>query len=367
MPDGLIDRSPWGPVMADFAGVLALDPQRELAICGSLSGVAALVSVSTGQTVTRLVEHPFGASCAAWSPDGRMCAVGGHDSRTRIYDREGSLIRVLELTGWVAALAWSPMSNALAVAAGRRLTLLGDVAWPEHHFEPLQSTITDLAWSENAKRIGATCYGGVHWYDPEVLGDLPHRTYPWKGSLLSLVISPTGKWACAGAQDSSIHLWKLWSGDDLSMSGYPSKIEHLAFRGDGLWMASACVEELTLWDFSGRGPKGSTPAVGRCHERHIEVMEWMPGGQILATGGADGKVVLWPSPRKQRQELAPVAVVEGAEAVASLAWLDSGSLVVGRQDGRWERLSFDASINAAIDATADARGHRQKAKSARRN
>ena len=67
------------------------------------------------------------------------------------------------------------------------------------------------------------------------------RRFDWKGSLLTLVISPDGKWACAGAQDSEVHLWKLWSGD-LSMLSV--KIERIAFSNDSRWLAVACLGDL---------------------------------------------------------------------------------------------------------------------------
>jgi hypothetical protein len=61
----------------------------------------------------------------------------------------------------------------------------------------------------------------------------------------------TGKWACGGAQDATVHIWRLWSGRDLSMIGYPTKIEHLGFRDDGRWLAVGCMGDLTVRDFRG--------------------------------------------------------------------------------------------------------------------
>ena len=204
------------------------------------------------------------------------------------------------------------------------------------------ATVTALHWAPNGTRLGATSYGGVSWFDlqqPDLTR--PARHHPFKGAPLSLVVDPTGKWACAGYQDASIHLWKLWSGDDLAMSGYPAKIEHLGFRSDGQWMASACLDELTVWDFSGKGPRGRQPAVGAAHDRHISCLAWQPHGNILATGGADGRLVLWPSPHSVKAPLAPVAVWELDAAVSALAWTaDGAAVVVGTSDGgvEWHQV-----------------------------
>ncbi|CAB4553061.1 unannotated protein [freshwater metagenome] len=157
------------------------------------------------------------------------------------------------------------------------------------------------------------------------------------------MLSPTGKWACAGYQDASIHLWPLWSGDELTMSGYPAKIEHLAFRHDGRWLASACLEELTVWSFAGKGPKGTRPAAGTAHDGRITWVGWQPGRDVLATGGQDGRLVLWPSPASVDHPLEPIDVVDGddvdgdGDEVATAAWTpDARGLVVGRHDGSVE-------------------------------
>ena len=202
-----------------------------------------------------------------------------------------------------------------------------------------------MAWATNGQRVGVSSYGCITWYDPGNLPNLaPSRTHQWKGSLLSLALAPNGRWACAGAQDASIHLWRLWSGDDLSMSGYPSKIEHLAFRHDSRWMASACLGEITFWDFSGRGPKGTRPASGEAHDRHITTLTWQPAAKVLASGGADGRIALWPSPRKPGQQLTPIGISDGGSGIAGLAWHSAGtSLLVSRADGNIEHRPIAAS------------------------
>jgi len=337
----LADTAHWTRDLGDYVNALAVAPDGRLLLAGALNGRAQLIDTRTGDVVDELVDHPFGVLCAAWSRDGSLLAVGGHDKMLRLYRQNGAdvvEVGAVELGGWVASVAWSPVADLLAAAAGRQVTMVDADAVPCSQYSPVTSTITDLVWATNGHRVGAAAYGAISWYDVDALDKPePSRTHRWKGSLLALAMSPDGKWVCAGAQDSSIHLWKLWSGNELSMSGYPAKIENIAFRDDGAWMASACLAELTVWDFRKRGPNGTAPASGENHTRHIEALAWQPDGDILATGGADGRLCLWPSPVRSGDTLRPRQVLDSDVGIASLAWLPGGEqLVTARADGHIE-------------------------------
>jgi len=334
----MIGETGWQLQLGDYITALSVSPDGELVAAGSLAGDAILVATD-GSLVSKLTEHSMGVLCGAWSPDGNRLAIGGQDGLVRVYDRSGDELGVLAGTGWIAQVAWSPDGSLLAVTDGRQLALCDSDAGLVHRFPAVSSTITAISWATNGRRVGVTSYGGITWYDPDHLPrEAPSRTHVFKGSPLALVLAPNGKWACAGFQDSSIHLWRLWSGDDLSMSGYPAKIEHLAFRDDSQWMASACLDELTVWNFSGKGPKGTRPATGNAHERHISCLEWEPAGTRLLSGGADGRLVLWASPRSVNRPLEPAVVHEGEVAVAAAAWHPTGeSILVGRADGTVEQ------------------------------
>jgi len=341
VPDQLTRPPTWRAIFGDYVHSVAVAPTDDAIAVGSLSGEAALVG-DNGAIIAALPGHPLGTLSVAWSTDGSLVATGGQDGVARVSTRDGRTVATASGKGWVAALAWAPTSSHLGVACGREVLVIDLATGRQQVFGPLASTVTALHWAPNGTRLGATSYGGVSWFDlqqPDLTR--PARHHPFKGAPLSLVVDPTGKWACAGYQDASIHLWKLWSGDDLAMSGYPAKIEHLGFRSDGQWMASACLDELTVWDFSGKGPRGRQPAVGAAHDRHISCLAWQPHGNILATGGADGRLVLWPSPHSVKAPLAPVAVWELDAAVSALAWTaDGAAVVVGTSDGgvEWHQV-----------------------------
>lgn len=315
------------------AGLVA---RRWALAAGSLAGDAVIVDGVDGALVAKLADHPFGVGRVAWSPDGTRLAIGGQDGIVRLYDRDATILGEHDagLGGWVGALAWSPSGGCLAVGAGRALTLLEPDGGLVHRYPDEVSTVTAVAWSADSTRVGVAAYGGVRWYDPDKLPVAPAtRHFVWKGSLLSLVVSPDGKWAVGGAQDNSVHLWKLWSGDDMSMSGYPAKVEHVAFSANSRWLAVGNVGEVTVWDFSRKGPAGTAPAMGEGHTRHVECLAWRPDGAVLATGGGTD-VLLWPAPTKKGQRLQPLARLDGQAKPSALAWHPAGTrLAVARADG----------------------------------
>jgi WD40 repeat protein len=195
----------WSATLTDHAGVVAASPDGALVALGSLGGDACVVEVGTGQ----VADHPMGVLAAAWSRDGRHLAVGGQDGVLRLYRPGGASVAVVQLDGWVTSIEWSPGGLA-AVGAGRSLTILEPDGTVSHRYPDQPSTVTAVAWSVDGTRVGAAAYGGVRWYDPapDLEPSGPARTFAWKGSLLSLAVSPTGKWACGGAQDATVHIWR---------------------------------------------------------------------------------------------------------------------------------------------------------------
>lgn len=329
----------WRVDLEDYVHVLEVSPDRSQAVAGSLGGDAVLIDGDSG-SISPLERHEMGALCAAWSADGLSVAVGGQDGRVRIYDRSGAAQGVIEMSTWVTALAWSPAAPVLAIGAGKRLLIADAAGAPVADFDDQRSTVTAIAWSTDGTRVGVAAYGGVGWHD--VIGERTgkRRRFNWKGSLLSLATSPDGKWACAGGQDATVQLWKLWSGKDFSMSGYPSKIERIGFSPDGRWLAVACLTELTLWDFGGRGPAGTMPASGAGHEKPIEDLAWEPSGSAIATGGGDGRMIVWRAPTRSGQRLSAIAALESYAQASRLGWIDEGSLLVGRSDGGLVKLAL---------------------------
>lgn len=311
----------WSVGLSDYVSALAWSPDGRRVAAGSLAGESVLVDAATGAVAAQLPVHTLGVLAMAWTPDGARIATGGQDGLVRIHRADGTSASASDLGAWVAALAWRSDGTQLAAGAGRVLRVIGPDG--EHLLEgkPATSTITDVAWAVNKRRVAAASYGGVGWYAVEH-GPEPVKHFAWKGSILCLAPSPDGRWLTVGAQDNTVHIWRLWSADELEMNGYPTKVEHLAWHHASRWMAVGNLGEITLWDFAGRGPGGRRPQQIDAHTRSIAALAFQPRGALLASGSRDGTVAVWDTAPK----VAVAASQRGyGDEVATLAWSPDGT------------------------------------------
>ncbi len=305
----------------DYVSALGWSADGESLVAGSLGGDAAVVQ---GTRRIDLPVHAGGVLSAAWSPTAPIVAVGGADGVVRCTSEDGASAEPVAVRGWVNQLAWRPDGSLLAAAAGRDAVFLDATgAVVDRHAHP--STVTAIAWTPSGMRLAAGCYGGVWWYQPGTEG--VHKHFDWKGSVLTLAVSPNTRWIASGNQDNSVHVWRLWTGDDMEMSGYEAKIEHLAWDRSSRWLCVAGIGEVTLWDFSGRGPQGSRPKTLDGHTRRVTALAF--SGSTLASASADGTVRLWNVPKNK-----PLAVIDVEDEITRLAWHPrGGALAIGTATG----------------------------------
>lgn len=175
-------------------------------------------------------------------------------------------------------------------------------------------------------------YGAVHCHERH--SATPVATYPYVGSHLALAVAPTGRWICSGNQDASVHIWRTRDASELTMSGYREKVARLAFDDTGFWMASDGASDISVWDFSGKGPAGTQPRQLRAHKK-VTALAWRPGsGTQLASGGENGTVALWHATAgRPGTPLQPARTFRLDAAIADLAWSGPALLVAADREG----------------------------------
>ncbi|WP_026410989.1 GTP-binding protein [Actinomadura oligospora] len=156
---------------------------------------------------------------------------------------------------------------------------------------------------------------------------------------LTIALTPNGRWICSGNQDASIHIWRTRDAHELTMDGYPEKVTHLAFDPTGRWLAANGAPDITVWDFAGKGPAGTTPRVLRTHDT-ITGIAWHPGaGGLLATTGTEGTLALWRPGRGLPGKIQrPLTTHPTGEAPTTLRWTSPTTLVTTTRDGTITQL-----------------------------
>ena len=199
--------------------------------------------VNNGQTLVTFADVVVGGTCAAFSPDGNLVAVGGV-----VFDAH----------------------------SGKRLHALGVAG------------VRSLAFSDDGKRLFASAKGGFAWdtatWKRYTLYTLPQTRHGvvYSSSRSFGVIPPT-----KGGDD--VLLWDPDTGDRrLDLPGGPGGYFDVSFSGDG--RIAFARDRLAI---IGRVQSGRMLHTLAGHADSITCMSFSADGKLFATGSLDCAVVLW--------------------------------------------------------------------------
>lgn len=315
----------WAVDVDDAVAALSPGTDGRIAVAGAEGSFTLL---SQAGEIQRRRALSMGCLSVAWSPAGDRIAVGCIDGIV-ILDQAGDQI-VRHPGGWCSSLAWSFDGARLAAGVGKSSVVYrADGAELFRHDR--DSTVTDIGWIN--RRVASAAYGGVHV--SHVSRDAAAEVLPFTGSLLTMSISPDRRWAASGNQDATLHVWRVGkAGEELSMSGYPTKITALAFSPDSMLLASGGGQDVTVWDFGGQGPRGSTPRILAAHTESITGLAWSPDGGLLAGVADDGCVAVWePRAGIPGKPLAVRDRLDRDVPASAVCWVGPGQLVGAWADG----------------------------------
>jgi WD40 repeat protein len=237
---------------------------------------------------------------------------------------------------WVDHVALGP-NGAVAWSAGKTAFVLphptlprerGREGWGREFEAP--STVGGLAFLPKGFRLAIAHYNGASLWFPNAAKAKPEKL-EWKGSHLGATVSPDGRFLVTTMQEPMLHGWRLTDRQHMRMSGYATRVTSLGWTAGGHWLASSGSTQLILWPFQTKdGPMGKTPRQLAPSEHRVEVVACHPKQNIVATGYADGMVLL-----VRIEDGAVILAKKPGEApVKALAWSRGGAMLAfGTESG----------------------------------
>jgi WD40 repeat protein len=235
----------WQAEIGDHVIALAWSPDGAGLAAAAVGGPITLFDGRTGRIRHVLPGHGFGTAALSWSPPphptlsplggegrvrgGGILASAGQDGKVKLWNvSTGQLHMALDGgSAWVERAVWSSGRTLLAAAAGKRVRLWNTAGQLMREYDNHPSTVADIQWKPGTLELVSAAYGQLAFFHPDQAE--PVRSLNWKGSQLVLAWSPDGQHLATGDQDATVHFWIMKTGEDLMMSGYPTKVRELSW------------------------------------------------------------------------------------------------------------------------------------------
>ena len=303
----------------------------------------------TGEHLVHYIDHIDQVHAIVFSPNGKLLASSGFDSRLRLWDAStGHHITTLRGGGY--AVAFSPNGKLLANAYGGD-GIIGTIGlWDPHTGElrhvlgPYHGLLNCVAFSPDGKTLASS------GQDSEIiLWDIPTAqrrlslTTQHTGAVYSVAFSPDGKTLASGSQDQTLRLWDPNTGEHKATLRYPGYVTSVAFSPDETLLAIGSSNwvngQIQLLDTKTLQPRETLMG----HTEEIAALAFSPDGRTLASASCDGTILLWGT----RTETGPVKISEDVNGDGVVDLHDV--VFVASHLGQTERHAADVNGDEVVD------------------
>ncbi|KPK40299.1 MAG: hypothetical protein AMJ69_02815 [Gammaproteobacteria bacterium SG8_47] len=282
-----------------------------------------------GAPVAQWQGHRGGVVCLRLQPEGELLASAGEDGKVKLWNQSGEVAEVLvEESGWIEHLEWTPDGRVLAAGAERTIHLWKGRESLGVWYDPRRRLLA-MAWAPDGKRLATASNKGIYVW--RLGGDAPVQLLEFPGAPLSVAWSRNGRALAVGTQDGFLQIWRRepnGKAKQLTMRGYLAKVVCLAWHPHTPLIASAGGKDVVLWNLiANSGANRATPL--KRHTRTITKLAYEAHGRLLASGDREGRVCLWRDSGELEEEW-----LLGSE-VTALQWCaEQATLAVGTSEGR---------------------------------
>jgi WD40 repeat protein len=274
---------------------------------------------------------------------GKRLVSVGQDGRAVIFNPsspEAASILFEFKDAWIEAVAVNNSSELVGLASGRRcvvVRLTGEVLADVD----VGSTVTDLHFDNEGKRIAASHYNGVTVISTTT--GKPDLKLEWKGSHIGISLSPSSRYIVTATQEKELHVWDLVTMKDFRIGGYPRKCHEMAWTADGDVLVCSGADVITAWSFAGSGPAGRPPLeIGFVFGGTVCAVAAHPDKSLVAGGFTTGNVLIGATSKGE----AAVAKASDGYPVTCLSWSPTGKvLAAGTRAGKLSLFGTTTDLN----------------------
>jgi WD40 repeat protein len=317
------------------------------------------------------VVSPVGS--IAFSPDGKLLAVGGYKDVQLMDAATGKVVATLSgHADVVRALAFTPDGAKLAAAGGLPARSGEIKVWDVQTHRLLETRsghkdcIYSVAISPDGKLLASGSYDKLILLWEIASGRQLRTLKDHIDAVFSVAFSPDGKRLASGAQDRSVKVWDVATGQRLFTLSEPlDGITAVAFRPSGMQAAAGGYDKvIRTWDLTDKG--GTLAQSMIAHEDTILQLAYSPDGKTLISTSADRTIRFWDA-----ETLAPLkALDKQPDWVQAVSVSPDGKwLAAGRYDGSvsvYNLATYQQMLGPIVAFAAYQPAVEQKAESASR-
>jgi WD40 repeat protein/energy-coupling factor transporter ATP-binding protein EcfA2 len=282
-----------------FRMALAFSPDGKLLATGWSDGIARIWDTSSGEKVATLQDEKEVATeedegawvvTVAFSPDGKLLAIGGDDGTASIWDTSGKKIATLTGHEGVVNIEFSPKGDLLATTGLDEIARIWTISGTKLYTLKVNNAAeTSMTFSPDGRLLATSGPNDTISIWNTANGQQKAQLKGLKGGVNRLAFSPDGKLLATGGKDGTASLWDTSGNQWANFEGHQGGVNGLAFSPDGRFLFTNGYEPtVRIWDISAR-----QLATFNGDPRKT-MMGFRRDGHLLATTvGEEGAVSIW--------------------------------------------------------------------------